>query len=494
MSASEPPQRTRSAGYEDREGGAGPNVYFRAERFPARELLERAPAVLLVRERPQEVHDLSMNGVAFFASPDFPPARVGDRLPIRLNVADSTAYTGEGEVVRIDAHRHGKLIGLRLAVGFLDIPGLVATHNDLMLRRDLARGARADIELLSPDYRQLCADMVAVLRYHRSLTGRFEKQLGALGGDRRGRYAAMLDECYARLNEEWDPLRLRANELTVGLRSDPERMKAAKRFTELVVTPELVGGPAWQRSYTKPLGYPGDYEIMNYFYAQAWEGNTAFEKVLHRLMTRHPLAACVIPRMEMLRDAIAETVERQKERKEPVRIASLGSGPAREVEEYLRSTQPRQPIHFLLIDQDERALSYAHGKLYPLAVESPSTVGVECWFLSFSQLIQNFDFLRHMPPQDLIYTAGLVDYLKRSTAKTLIKVLFAHLAPGGRLVVGNMLARPDVNWTPEFVLDWQLIFRTESEMLELASELGAVKTELRLDSTGCTYLLFLTAR
>src|SRR4029077_4761352 len=127
---------------------------------------------------------------------------------------------------------------------------------------------------------------------------------------RRGRYESMLEQCYAKLREEWEPLRIRANALVCQLTPDSASFKATKRFTEAVVTPELVAGPAWQRSYTKPLGYPGDYVVMNHFYTNAWEGSSAFEKLGHRLLTEGPLPACVVPRMEMLRDSIAETMQR----------------------------------------------------------------------------------------------------------------------------------------------------------------------------------------
>jgi extracellular factor (EF) 3-hydroxypalmitic acid methyl ester biosynthesis protein len=483
---------SRPSAYEEREGGAGANIYFRAQRFPTRDLLERVPATLFVRGNPFEVHDISMNGVAFFAIGAIPDIRPGDRFPIRLSIAESTVYDGEGEVVRVDQQRNRRLVGLRLTVGFLDIPGIVATHDELVLARDLERGAGSNTALVDADYRCLCADMVYLLRHYRAVVEGFEKHLRSSTGDRRGRYESMLEQCYAKLRAEWEPLRLRANELVRRLGPNSAAFLPTKRFTEAVVTRELMGAPSWHRSYTKPLGYPGDYVIMNYFYAGAWEGNSAFEKVVHRLLTQDPLPACVIPRMEMLRDAVSDTERRVGAEKRPARITSLGSGPAREVEEYLRGCNPAYPVHFLLIDQDERALSYAHSNSYPLASRFGDRVTLECLYLSFSQLVRNSDMLR-LPPQDLIYAAGLVDYLSQPVAKVLLKVLRKSLAPGGTLVVGNMKARDDVAWTNEFVLDWPLIFRTEEEMLDLAAELDPANVEVRLDRTGCTYLLYVRA-
>lgn len=479
----------RQSGYEDREGGTGVNIYFRAQRFPTRELLERLPATLSVRGNPYEVHDISMNGVAFLMDGTLPGVRIGDRFAVRLSIGHSTVYEGEGEVVRIDPQRRKRLIGLRLTVGFIDIPGLVATHDELVVARDLARGAMSDIALVDAKYRRVCADIVFLLRHYRNVAEGFEKSLRTASGDRRGRYESILDQCYRTLREEWEPLRLEANSAVHGLEPRSPAFTATKRFTEAVVTRELTVAPSWQRSYEKPLGYPGDYVVMNYFYAQAWEGDSIFAKIVHRLLTQDPLPACVIPRMEMLRDAIADTSARHGQSGRVLRVTSLGSGPAREIEECLRSGSPPTRAHFLLIDQDERALSFAHSTTYPLASRLGGRITVECLYLSFSQLVRNSDLLR-MPPQDVIYTAGLVDYLSQPVARTLIRALVEHLAPGGTLVVGNMKTRPDVAWTSEFVLDWPLIFRTEQEMSDLIAGLGLLDVTVSLDRTGCTYLLY----
>ena len=43
-----------------------------------------------------------------------------------------------------------------------------------------------------------------------------------------------------------------------------------------------------------------------------------------------------------------------------------------------------------------------------------------------------------LPPQDLIYSVGLIDYLSERRAAGLVRKLFELLIPGGLLIVGNM--------------------------------------------------------
>jgi hypothetical protein len=63
----------------------------------------------------------------------------------------------------------------------------------------------------------------------------------------------------------------------------PDVLRATKLFTEQVLTPEFMGGPIWNRSYRKPFGYPGDFQMMNYVYEWLPRGATVYEKLLHRL-------------------------------------------------------------------------------------------------------------------------------------------------------------------------------------------------------------------
>jgi hypothetical protein len=65
-------------------------------------------------------------------------------------------------------------------------------------------------------------------------------------------------------------------------------------------------------------------------------------------------------------------------------------------------------------------------------------------------------------------SAGLFDYLREGRAQTLIRGLYELLAPGGLLAVGNAIAPQPMFWTPEFLGDWTLLYRTREEMLRLA--------------------------
>jgi hypothetical protein len=100
------------------------------------------------------------------------------------------------------------------------------------------------------------------------------------------------------------------------------------------------------------------------------------------------------------------------------------------------------------------------------------------------------EVFRQLPPQDLVYSVGLLDYLAPKRARAFIASLYEHLNPGGTLLIGNMLDSPaSLVWPAEFLLDWTLIYRTEKDMLGLVAGLDAAEIVTETDPTGGVVML-----
>ena len=116
-----------------------------------------------------------------------------------------------------------------------------------------------------------------------------------------------------------------------------------------------------------------------------------------------------------------------------------------------------------LIDQDHDALSHAYEQTLPEVMRLRGRASVNCLHTSFLQLMKADSVFSKL--QDLIYTVGLVDYLSQRRGKALASALYASLAPGGTLIIGNMFETPKGNlWPMEFVCDWNIVYRSEAEM------------------------------
>lgn len=471
--------------YEDLVGGEGRRVFYRAERHKARVLFRRVVPEVQINNIPRRLHDLSMSGLSVRADRTAEwSGEVGAEVPVRLTLGEVVLHEGTGRICRVEPTPSGARIALHLTSGHLDIAALVAKHEELSLRHalDLAN----DVGLLDPDYRLICADVLHLLRRYRTTLEGFERQ----DTDGGARLDDAIEMCYERLLPEWRTLWHRANELVRPLMDDPARLKAAKDYTELLLTPEFLAGPIWRRSYEKPLGYPGDYQVMNYAYAVRRQGDGAYARLMHGIGV--DLVECVATRMVMMQQIIAETATRD-DIDAPVRISTIGCGPAQEVANFLNLKTLPRPLHFTLIDQDHGALTYAYEQTYPRAVRPGNMAVIDCLHVSFSQLLKVGKLLLRLQPQDLIYSIGLVDYLAPRSARALVAALFERLAPGGRLVIGNVRDVPENNlWPGEFICDWSLIYRNEAEMLALADGLGGASVDLKVERTGKVFMLSIT--
>jgi len=101
---------------------------------------------------------------------------------------------------------------------------------------------------------------------------------------------------------------------------------------------------------------------------------------------------------------------------------------------------------------------------------------------------------------DLVYTAGLYDYIQtfpnedNKGTVALTANLFKLVKPGGSLIIGNFsLNNPAHMVFPmEYVMDWQLIYRSQEDMIEFAKtipERQIKSIEVLQEPLGINYFL-----
>jgi len=68
--------------------------------------------------------------------------------------------------------------------------------------------------------------------------------------------------------------------------------------------------------------------------------------------------------------------------------------------------------------------------------------------------------------KDMIYSAGLFDYLEPRLFCRLVNKCHEHLKPGGSLLIGNFAPYSDI-LLMSHIAHWVLLYRTEDELREL---------------------------
>jgi len=451
---------SKSTSYAELSGGVGRSVHFRSERFRSRAILRRLKPNLIIAGGGANLYDVSMNGISFHLPDNGKVPEENEELHIRLTLAGAEAFSGTGRVVRTELEPGGQVkVAVSLVDSFLDVPRMIRIHDIQAFKQEVARGL--DIYDCVPDeYRQICGEVALFLRHWQRLLDNHEKGLGEHGGSTGWDIESRAE---ARMREGWQRLRSQANAASRECYNSRAVLQAAKALTELQVTPLVVLGPIWARAYEKPFGYPGDFRMMNYMYNDKRQGASAYSRIMHQLGREERLAATVPSRRNLMLEQIEKMVQ-SAEGTGPIRISCLASGPAREVEDYLKKYNGERHLIWTLIDQDDRALSYANDRLLRAAAGKTDRIQVNCLFTSFRQLVGNRELLGEISGQDFLYSAGFFDYLTRDQARMVASRCLEMLRPGGRLLFGNAAAGPDVHWVPEFVLDWHMIYREGAEL------------------------------
>lgn len=82
------------------------------------------------------------------------------------------------------------------------------------------------------------------------------------------------------------------------------------------------------------------------------------------------------------------------------------------------------------------------------------------------RLLRDMRLFEDVEPFDAVYSCGLFDYFHDATAVRLARNLCAAAAPGGLVLIGNMVDHPH-RWVMEYHLDWELLYRTRENLLAL---------------------------
>lgn len=474
--------------YEELKGSSGRQMYFRPKRFEAANLFFGTPPKVTINANAFRLGNISLTGLGASANQsvelDFGEA---DVVPITISQAGVEIFASRARVVRCERHVFGSRIALNLVDGSVDFNSLLRRNAHARISQQLTVLEPDTKSLVTAEYRAHCADVLRFLRAYRAVTDAgMQPQAGRNSNLSIDDLFALCEE---RIIPQWRKLWLGGNQLVRGIMQDKPRLDAFKEFTELVISPEFNQGPVWWRSYFKPAGYPGDFEIMNYVYDWQREGKDIYSQLLHRIGL--DVSECIATRMHVVRKTISNIVAANQS-SEPARILSLGCGSAREIQLHLEdSSTVDLPVLFTLIDQEENALAYAYDKSYPLTLTMKKLARVQALNVSFTDVLRGGKWLDDVGPQELIYSVGLIDYLVDKRARALTERLYDRLAPGGLLIIGNMNETDLSNlWPMEFITDWHLFYRNEPEMIAWTSNLEGSRAWTELEPTGRVRLLF----
>ncbi|MEL7488132.1 MAG: hypothetical protein AAGJ87_13050, partial [Pseudomonadota bacterium] len=253
----------------------------RARRHPAKEVFAGQLPELRINEVGFELIDISESGVGCLSSAsNSEDGRWPERVQVVMSQGGRTIFSRDASIARINRDAKRAFFGVSFGGGGAKINELrlanaVALSRNMPLARELKR------DLVPSSYKAYCADLATFLQSRLSVIDAhvvpIEPSLTDAERD------AIAIEFFAAADEEWSALMVAGNDVSLPVYDDRAARMAMKRYTETLVTPLLVEAPGWARAYFKPLGYPGDFEVMNDAYDGTPKGETVRAKFLQLL-------------------------------------------------------------------------------------------------------------------------------------------------------------------------------------------------------------------
>ena len=246
---------------------------------------------------------------------------------------------------------------------------------------------------------------------------------------------------------------------------------AHRMFARRLLHPLVLCSPFVYRTYHKPLGYAGDYEMVNMILRQPYEGATLFAKIVNVCFLKNPPAEAHRNRIKyLIGKLVEETTRVRATHRRRSKIFNLGCGPAREVQDFMRLHDLSEEADFTLLDFNDETLEHATQQLEAAKLGSRRNTGIKLLKKSVHQILKEAGRPggeMQSGQYDLVYCAGLFDYMSDRICKRLMNIFYDLLAPGGLLIATNVDASKPFRHSMEFILEWHLICRNHAQLAAL---------------------------
>jgi len=276
--------------------------------------------------------------------------------------------------------------------------------------------------------------------------------------------------------------------------AEPSLRPAYRAYARRQVHPLVMCSPFVYRTYHKPLGYAGDYEMVNMILRDPHEGATMFAKMVNVVFLRNPPAEAHRNRIDHLLRRLEHECRQASAAGRRARILNLGCGPAREVQRFIQEDELSNHADFTLLDFNADTLEYTGGLLRDLKERHHREINVGIEQKSINQLLKDSLRVDVASPArdgyDFIYCAGLFDYVSDRVCRRLTELFYSLLAPGGSLLVTNVDAAKPFRYSMDYILEWHLICRNRQQMEDLVPVTpGKPVWNLSADPTGVNLFL-----
>ena len=240
-----------------------------------------------------------------------------------------------------------------------------------------------------------------------------------------------------------------------------------------VLLPILDENSLLGHTFHKPHGYAGDFELIDRLYTKWLSPDPSHHKWDHLY---HTLDAATAVRNR--KDYFQEVMHKYKNHS-GLKVLNLGSGPCRDLNEFFVQN-PKQSIQVDCLDMDQSAIDYGSAVC-------------DNYMDRIEFINKNVFKYKTSKKYDLIWSAGLFDYFSDKLFIRLVNRMYALVASGGELVIGNFSTVNTSKRLMEAFGQWYLNHRSEDLLIELALKAGVSEDKIMIkrETTGVNLFLHL---
>ncbi|HEY4219043.1 MAG TPA: cyclic nucleotide-binding domain-containing protein [Gemmatimonadaceae bacterium] len=315
-----------------------------------------------------------------------------------------------------------------------------------------ARQIPADLVRAVQDFREHVQDAVAGLARHAiddataqtAVSGACEAVLGAL------EHQTGLDALVAAGMD--DPLSF----------TDPSALEAgfgAYVFREGF--PIFMSSATLARCYTKPRGYPNDWETLRRIHRNEPEGEGRLGALVDRWFLDRPICRTIRASRDWMASLLVEAADGAADH--PIEVTSVASKAGSELLDAM-AARPGA-IRATCLDGDPAALREGGQLARRLSLEDAVS------FVNANVVrVAAGETRVALPPQQVISALGLLEYLNDADVVALLNWARATLAPGGAFIGTNLRISGSDRVLTNHILEWPIVSRSEGELRDLIAE------------------------
>ena len=260
---------------------------------------------------------------------------------------------------------------------------------------------------------------------------------------------------------------------TIVAKMGEEMHPAHQAHLRRLLHPLVLSSPFAHRAFNKPLGYAGDYQMVDMMIRSPMEGNNLFSKIVNLWLLGQTPAQAHRNRVAHLERRLVEETLRAKSEGRILRVFNLGCGPAAEIQRFFKDQHISKSADLTLTDFNEETLEFLRQKLEAIRHSLNRPVSFRLVKKSVNQILKErgkFGRQKAGERYGYIYCAGLFDYLSDSVCRQLMNVFYEMLEPGGLLLATNatdaLNASRPFRYSMEYILDWYLIYRNKAQFAD----------------------------